>query len=859
MSGARWAVALERTNSGWDFRAAYQLTQQLRTNLADVIQRKAIADWVDGALSAQQCKVRSAAGTLDLGCGKMGIFPDPAQQRPILVGADEFSADEQRLWRVFALCQVGQIREPSTEIPVPTIAFSELGGIPFNLNQALERLLNLVLRTIPCRGGWLAIRSGDALEVMAHNQSPESLGKRLSIDGNPILQKVNFARTMLVIQSEQPDWQMIPEVESLGQGGTWAGLPLIIGRRLIGLIAVWRKEPFQFNELDALRKLAVQAATLLDESITFSDLTNHLRRLALLNDFAITVSSALDLEQIAQRVFALLRRAFGTELINLILLSSDGDLLSHYYDSGGSIVLHTLPAGEFPALRSVYLGEVFRSEDIQPSSNYVTMYRGVRSALAVPLKFRRQIIGSLGLESVNLAAFTIYDEHLLMVIASHLAGLIENGRLRQEAEARARNLSLIHEVVQQVIGATDVHQVAQTAAELMARNFAYEVAVVALLKGPDRVPAIAGIGGSAAEIIRQGLHYMDTPGRDGIISRVAASGQSMVANDVSQEPFYRAIPNWEAGSEMCVPLREGDRILGVIDVESQKKNAFTQSDRLVLESLAGILASVISKVGQYQELQITVQQLEAAREELQQRITAQRIAEARLIQAAKLAAVGEMAAGIAHELNNPLTSITGFSELVLNELPRDSTNHQDMELVLREARRARDVVLRLLDFARQGETVRVQADINEIVTDVLALVHHLLHTSGVTVRTKLASNLAWTLVDRNQLKQVVLNLVHNALHAMPDGGKLLIKTEMRQHEGREWVTVAVQDTGQGIPRENLPRIFEPFFTTKSKFGGTGLGLSVSYGIVTDHGGFIEVESEIRKGSQFTVWLPVEVE
>jgi signal transduction histidine kinase len=859
MSGAHWAAMLERMDSGWDLRAAYKLPHDRRTTLMGALKHQEIMDWIDSALAAQQYKAWSVAGTSDLGCEKLGIFPDPEKKRPILVGADEFSAEEQRLWHVFALCQVEPASGSSAAIPIPTIAFSELGGIPFNLNQAMERLLSTVLRTVPCRGGWLAIRSGDALEVIAQNQSAESINRRFSFDGNSILQKINFTRTMLVIQSDQPEWAVVPQVESLSQTGIWAGLPLVIGRRLIGLIALWRKEPFLLNELEALRKLMTQAATLLDESITFSDLTNHLRRLALLNDFAITVSSALDLEQIAQRVFALLRRAFGTELINLILLSSDGDLLYHYYDLGGSIVVHTLRTEEFPALKPVYLGEVFRSEDIQSVANYVTVYRDVQSALAVPLKFRRQIIGSLGLESVNPGAFTIYDEHLLMVIASHLAGLIENGRLRQEAEARARNLSLIHEVVQQVIGATDVHQVAQSAAESIARNFAYELAVVALLKGPGRETIIEGIGGKSAEIVQQGLYHMDTPGRDGIISRVAATGQSMVANDVAQDPFYRAIPNWEAGSEMCVPLREGDRILGVIDVESQQKNAFAQSDRLVLESLAGILASVISKVGQYQELQITVRQLEAAREELQQRITAQRIAEARLIQAAKLAAVGEMAAGIAHELNNPLTSITGFTELVMNELPKDSTNRQDLELVLREARRARDVVLRLLDFARQGESVRVKADVNEIVTDVLALVSHLMHTSGVTVRTRLASNLHWALLDRNQLKQVILNLVHNALHAMPDGGKLNIKTEMRPREGRDWITISIQDTGQGIPRENLPRIFEPFFTTKSKSGGTGLGLSVSYGIITDHGGYIEVESEVRKGSEFTVWLPIEAE
>jgi signal transduction histidine kinase len=514
---------------------------------------------------------------------------------------------------------------------------------------------------------------------------------------------------------------------------------------------------------------------------------------------------------------------------------------------------------EFPVLRPVHRGEVLRSDDVRIRPDYVTVYPDVHSSLVVPLKFRRQVIGSLGLESARAAAFSVYDEHLLMVIASHLAGLIENGRLRQEAEGRARNLSLIHEVVEQIIGQTDVHQVAQTAAQLMARNFAYELAAVLLVRDNNRALVVEGIGGSAADIVRSGLQYMASPNQTGIVSRVAATGQSMLVGDVSQDPFYRHIPNWEIGSEMCVPLRDGGRILGVLDVESQKKNAFTQSDLLLLESLAGILASVISNAGQYQELQATVQELQAAREELQQRIAAQRVAESRLIQAAKLAAVGEMAAGIAHELNNPLTTVAGFTELVLEDLPKDSAARADLELVLRESSRARSVVLRLLDFARQGESVRVRADVNEILADILVLISHLLHTSGVSMQTEFSEELVWVPLDRNQMKQVFLNLVHNALHAMPDGGKLSIKTVMRQREGRDWVTVSIRDTGLGISRENLSRIFEPFFTTRSKDGGTGLGLSVSYGIVTDHGGFIEVTSQIRKGSEFTVWLPVEVD
>jgi len=352
---------------------------------------------------------------------------------------------------------------------------------------------------------------------------------------------------------------------------------------------------------------------------------------------------------------------------------------------------------------------------------------------------------------------------------------------------------------------------------------------------------------------------MDDTKDDGIVMRVAVTGQNVLVNDVNQNPFYRPIPNWDAGSEMCVALKDGDRILGVIDVESQRKNAFSQNDLLVLESLAGILSSAISGAGQYQKLQATVDQLRSAREELQERIVAQRTAESKLVQAAKLAAVGEMAAGIAHELNNPLTTVSGFTELVLDGLPEESDVRKDLELVLRESQRARSVVRRLLDFARQNESMRIRSDINEILTDVLALVNHLLRTSGVQIFTSFSNGMPWVPMDRNQMKQVVLNLIHNALHAMPTGGELQITTACSSRDNRNWLTICLADTGIGIAPENLERVFEPFFTTRSKDGGTGLGLSVSYGIIADHGGFIDVKSQVGKGSTFTIWLPVEVE
>ena len=194
--------------------------------------------------------------------------------------------------------------------------------------------------------------------------------------------------------------------------------------------------------------------------------------------------------------------------------------------------------------------------------------------------------------------------------------------------------------------------------------------------------------------------------------------------------------------------------------------------RRIWKMASHAFAGLVVSEDQTRQLEDALQELENTQQELQARIAAQQAAEARLIQTTKLAAVGEMAAGVAHELNNPLTTVVGFSELVLESLPPDSTQRSDLDVVLREARRARDVVRRLLDFSRQSETIRVRADVNEVVQDVLSLMQHLFNINGVEIDAKFPDNLPWVMIDRNQMKQVFLNLLNNALNAMPKGGSV---------------------------------------------------------------------------------------
>ncbi|HEX8939152.1 MAG TPA: ATP-binding protein [Candidatus Limnocylindrales bacterium] len=221
-----------------------------------------------------------------------------------------------------------------------------------------------------------------------------------------------------------------------------------------------------------------------------------------------------------------------------------------------------------------------------------------------------------------------------------------------------------------------------------------------------------------------------------------------------------------------------------------------------------------------------------------------------LVQASKLSAVGELAAAVAHEVNNPLTGILGFVELVLEDLPSDDPHRRDLETVRDEALRARRIVRALLDFARPRPPRRMPTDVNALSRETIELLRYHVERGGVRIEERYA-DLSEVELDPDAIKQVLLNLLHNAVQAMPQGGTLTVSTA----GGAGLVSISVADDGVGMAREIRERVFVPFFTTREVGAGAGLGLSVSLGIVESHGGSIEVQSQPGRGSVFTVHLP----
>jgi PAS domain S-box-containing protein len=239
-------------------------------------------------------------------------------------------------------------------------------------------------------------------------------------------------------------------------------------------------------------------------------------------------------------------------------------------------------------------------------------------------------------------------------------------------------------------------------------------------------------------------------------------------------------------------------------------------------------------------------------------ITESKNLERQLINTEKLASLGTLAAGVAHEVNNPLGVILGFCDLLLRKAGKHSQEYEDLKTIERQGLHCKQVVENLLSFARFGDADSEYSEVNGCIEDIIKVVKHTLEMHDIELDLSLSQNLPNVRGDSRQLQQVFLNLVNNAVSAMPTGGLLKIRTFLERTSRK--AVIQIEDNGEGIKSENMDHIFEPFFTTKPEGEGTGLGLFVSYGIITKYGGTIDCSSHHSstlkpRGTAFTIKLP----
>jgi len=302
------------------------------------------------------------------------------------------------------------------------------------------------------------------------------------------------------------------------------------------------------------------------------------------------------------------------------------------------------------------------------------------------------------------------------------------------------------------------------------------------------------------------------------------------------------------------PIISKKSVIGLIFINSFQAGPFEPEVISLVTSVASQSAVAIENAKLYRQSKKAYQDLKSA--------------QADVVHAGRMAAVGQLAAGIAHELNNPIGGILGYAQFAASKLPQiRSHSASDQPLINiqrylgyieRESQRCKDIVQKMLNFSRTEPLNYRRIDVNKILIESIQFVEHSLDQLGITLKKRLSHQLPEIIGDGHHLQQVFVNMLINAQKAMSEGGCLTISTRRRKRsdEGGEMVEIRFTDTGCGIAKENQDRIFEPFFTTRRIGEGTGLGLSISYRIVKNHGGDISVKSQVGHGTSFTVCLPI---
>jgi signal transduction histidine kinase/ActR/RegA family two-component response regulator len=431
--------------------------------------------------------------------------------------------------------------------------------------------------------------------------------------------------------------------------------------------------------------------------------------------------------------------------------------------------------------------------------------------------------------------------HLIRLLVEILAAAIEKHRLFEATQREVRAQTLLNEAGRALTSTLDKQEVLTRVMGEVIQVLHAKAGSVLLVDEAQGDIYFAAAATPAVELLMGTRMAMD----QGIVGWTIQHRESVLVDDAPEDPRFYAYIDQQTGlqtrSVVCVPLLSKDRAIGAIEVIDSKRGNFSQYDLRLLESLAPQAVIAIENASLHESIKAQMAELERTQDQL--------------LQAEKLSAIGQLVAGVAHELNNPLTAIVGYAQLLL-ETCEDQEICEDLARIDREAQRSARIVQNLLSFARQNKMEKRPFELGDALNATIDLLGYQLEVDNITVVREIDPNPMIVLGDVYQLQQVFLNLINNAHQAMRKvngSGKLTIRASATQ-EGA--VRVSFDDDGPGIPREYIHRVFDPFFTTKDVGEGTGLGLSICLGIVQEHQGRIWVESELEQGATFYVELPL---
>ncbi len=647
----------------------------------------------------------------------------------------------------------------------------------------------------------------------------------------------------------------------------WIGAPLVVKGESIGVLTLHSSAPHIYTERDGIVVFAFasQAAEAIDKVRLLDQAQSRLHAMMALYDASLDVIGQTQdperlLQTLMRRAVELLRAEAGA----IYLIDPDRVTLRVAITHGFVEEYRgfTLAVGEGLGGRVFETGEPIVVDDYRRWPGRSEQYRNetrFSAIIGVPLRWRRDVLGVLEIMAdARSRTFTSQDRWLAELFANQVAIAMSNARLVEQSRRRLAELAALRNVSLQMTSSLDLEQVLDAiCANVLSLTTAEDTHIYLYDAETDTFT-------NAVALWRSGEHKpaVMQPRRGGLTDRVRRGGEAIVIDDAPAHELYSSpeAQAWGIKSIAGFPLKRAGRALGVFTVAYVVPHHFGEDELRMLNLLADQAAIAIDNALAYRQLQSML----AERERTQQA----------LIRSESLAAVGQLVAGVAHELNNPLASVSSLIQSALETLDvrvqagADSTLPaaieplgveetielaDDLTFSLKELRRAGDIVNSLLDLSRQSQSYTEEVDLSVVCQDALRILHNKLKLLPLEIVEQYADDLPRVHGNFANLGQVALNIIENAAEALGrQPGRIVVTTGSDAPRAEVWFAVA--DTGPGIPSDVMPNIFHPFFTTKRPGVGTGLGLYISYEIVKKHGGEIRVSTSAA-GTEFRVVLP----
>ena len=641
-------------------------------------------------------------------------------------------------------------------------------------------------------------------------------------------------------------WQKRPK-------GTYYGVPIAVGDTFVGVLDYVLPEGLpDAEEQEALRLLAAQAGIALRNASLYQTERVQAERIRALATVNQRLSSALELDELLRTISESAASLVGVRFVAFWLADEAARTLTLASSSDPAI------AGDSPRRTAPYemgaSGWVARHrervviDDIMGDPRIMDgewLARwGLTSYMAYPIVSGDELLAIVAL--LHSAPIRVPDDavDVIDMFLGQASVAVRNAQLYREAQRRRDVAETLARIARELTGTLDAERIAELVTHGLVDLLASRGAAL-YRYDPETggLRQLAAHGGDAG--VLRGVDM--TPG-EGVVGWAVTERKIVTTPDVLREPRVSLSPELRRRlvaiggcAVVGVPLLTRDSIVGALSLGDNVGREFSADELQALQAVADQTALALENARLYATAQESLARL--------------RETQAQLVQAAKMSALGQLVSGVAHELNNPLSVIIGYGQLLLSrDVP--PTLKRPLELMVSQGDRMAKIVRNLLYFARQRPPERASVDVRQVMEQTLALRLNHLTLSGIVVERDFPDALPVINGDAQQLEQVFLNLLLNAeqaiLEAMPSG-RIVLRARLRP-DGRA-ILVQIVDDGPGIPPDALPRVFEPFYTTKTVGMGTGLGLSVSYGIVQEHGGRLSVESRPRE-TTFTLELPI---